>query len=131
MLDICRCALVPYVQRAQGAPALYLARPQDASDVLPVLHRAGTLRCRPDQPGGVDAHEVVLPRHLQFLLRPAATLLCRHRQAVEPLEISQLGCRHHRHRSTAEGDHISEEEDHQEDHLKEQIEQTALEILPI
>ena len=33
--------------------------------------------------------------------------------------------------STAEGDHISEEEDHQEDHLKEQIEQTALEILPI
>lgn len=24
MLDICRCALVPYVQRAQGAPALYL-----------------------------------------------------------------------------------------------------------
>ena len=91
MLDICRCALVPYVQRAQGAPALYLARPQDASDVLPVLHRAGTLRCRPDQPGGVDAHEVVLPRHLQILLRPAATLLCRHRQAVEPLEISQLG----------------------------------------
>lgn len=101
MLDICRCALVPYVQRAQGAPALYLARPQDASDVLPVLHRAGTLRCRPDQPDGVDAHEVVLPRHLQFLLRPAATLLCRHRQAVEPLEISQLGCRHHRHRHHA------------------------------
>jgi len=49
----------------------------------------------------MDADEVVLPRHLLFLLRSVDAMLCRHREAVEPMEARQLGGSLHRHRHHA------------------------------
>lgn len=43
----------------------------------------------------MDADEVIFPIHILFLLRHAYALLRWNREAVEPLEVSQLGSCYH------------------------------------